>query len=319
MRILLAVLAVAASLSISGPVAAQDVKAEAKAAFEQGKAAFEQGDYERAAAAFRRANELRPNWRLLYNIAQSEAAAKNPGLALQAFEAYLAQGGDDVVLERRDECVAEIERLKAMVGEIEVFAPAGAIVFVDGAERERTPLPGPMMVSAGVEHQVRIEHEGEVILDRKVRVSSGKRVTVEIESGHPAASAPVAEKAAEPDDGSSRETSPLVIGGWVALGVGAGALIGGGSTGGMVLSLDDELAEKCDGEVCTSAKSDDVDKLDNLALTTDVLIGVGAAAAITGVVLLIIGYGDEEHPASEVAVTPLLGPGVAGAGIQGRF
>jgi hypothetical protein len=50
-----------------------------------------------------------------------------------------------------------------------------------------------------------------------------------------------------------------------------------------------------------------------LALTTDVLIGVGAAAAITGVVLLfVMGGGDEEEE-------PAVACGPFGCSVRGRF
>jgi tetratricopeptide (TPR) repeat protein len=75
--------------------AAADVD-EARREFEKGRQLFEAGDYREAAEAFRRANEEQPNWRLLYNIGQCEAAEKNYGLALESLEAYLAHGGDDV-------------------------------------------------------------------------------------------------------------------------------------------------------------------------------------------------------------------------------
>ena len=320
MRTPLAMVMVTVCWLAATPGLAESTAGEAKAAFEQGKAAFGEDKFVEAAVAFRRAHELRPNWRLLYNIAQSEAAAKQPGLALQAFEAYLAQGGDDVSVERRDECVAEVERLRAMVGEVVVVAPNGAIIFVDSIERERAPLPGPMMVAAGMNHDIRIELDGVVLLERPVRVSSGKRVKVDAGGDSPGPESPAIEPGDSGTDSLDEETSPLVIGGWVSVGVGAALLIGGAITGGMTLSLDGDLDKRCNDEVCTESDREDVDRLDTLALTTDVLIGVGAAAAVTGVVLLIIGYGgEEEESAGDVAFAPLIGPGIAGAGIQGRF
>ena len=63
-------------------------------AFERGKYHFERSEFDDAAQAFRLADSLRPNWKIRYNLAQSEAAAKRYGLALEAFEAYLAGGGE---------------------------------------------------------------------------------------------------------------------------------------------------------------------------------------------------------------------------------
>ena len=49
--------------------------------------------FKEAADAFRLANHLRRSWKLLYNIGQCEAAAKRYGMALDAFERYVAEGG----------------------------------------------------------------------------------------------------------------------------------------------------------------------------------------------------------------------------------
>ena len=117
------------SLIFTGAVArAQDDEDEAMTFFKKGIDLFNSESYEEAAEAFRKAYELKPNWKLNYNIGQSEAAAKRLGLALQAFEAYLSQGGDDIPTERRDEVLKEVERLRKMVGAVEKgeMAPAAA-------------------------------------------------------------------------------------------------------------------------------------------------------------------------------------------------
>jgi tetratricopeptide (TPR) repeat protein len=66
----------------------------AKAAFAGGSRLFDKGDFPAAAEAFREANRLNPSWKLYYNIGRAEAAAERYGLALEAFEQYLAEGGD---------------------------------------------------------------------------------------------------------------------------------------------------------------------------------------------------------------------------------
>ena len=49
-----------------------------------------------AVRAFRSANEINPSWKIEFNIGQCEAALKRYGLAMEAFEKYLALGGDEV-------------------------------------------------------------------------------------------------------------------------------------------------------------------------------------------------------------------------------
>ena len=170
----LQILVVVLSLVMSSDLLAQgeDQPDEAKAAFEEGASLFSAGDFPAAAKAFRRAYEIKPSWRLLYNIGQSEAAAKRHGLAMDAFEKYLSQGGDDVDEARRVEVTAEVERLRTIVGTIEVTAPNDSLVEIDGIERGTTPLPGRLKVAAGVEHQVAVRKGGKVLLARTVSVGS---------------------------------------------------------------------------------------------------------------------------------------------------
>ena len=158
-----------------------------------------------------------------------------------------------------------------------------------------------------------------------MRVPSGKSVDV---VAVPEESGPEEAKAEEVEaDGpadqvggpAEEEGSPLVTAGWVTFGAGAALLIGGAVTGGMVLSIDGDLKDRCEDGVCLESERGDVDKMDSLALATDILIGVGTAAAATGIVLLIVGNKKEKAEEPEVSVVPLIGPGVSGIGLEGRF
>ncbi len=293
---------------------------EAKDEYDSGVAAFTEERYEEAAQAFRKAYELKPSWKLFFNIGQSEAAAKRSGLALEAFESYLAQGGDDVPEARREEVLTEVERLRKMVGMAKIIAPEGATVFVDGVERGEAPLLGKFPVAAGVKHTAWVVMNGSKLSQKAFKVTGGDTVTVDLEEKVEKGSAPVDSESEpidplEPDD----ESSGMVTAGWVAVGVGGALLIGGAITGGMALNLDSDLDHDCPDESCLGTRQPDIDKLNTLSLTTDILMGIGAAAAVTGIVLLIVGHkkkGEDEEP---VALAPAFAPGFTGAVIQGRF
>jgi tetratricopeptide (TPR) repeat protein len=314
MRAFLVIFSLLLVATTAANVRAEEAVEQAKAAFFEGKQLFEQGEYAAAADAFRRAHAIKPNWKVLYNIGQSETAAKRYGLAIHAFERYLAESGDEIDVARRDEVLAEVERLRKMVGSIEVRAPEGALLTVDGVERGRVPLPGLVLASAGVEHRVVVTHQGADLVDRVVVLTGGQEILIESEAA-PDAAEPLVEEEPEPvpEPEDEEPGSALRTAGWVSLSLGAAAVIAGAVTGSMVLELNKELDQDCPDNMCPPEKRDDRDRLNALAPTTDVLLGVGAAAAAAGIIMLIVSAdGDEEE---DVALVPN-GPGVS---IVGRF
>lgn len=92
---------------------------------------------------------------------------------------------------------------------------------------------------------------------------------------------PQAPVAAAPDPKWRR----MKIAGASLLGVGAGVMVVGGILGGVALSKQGQLDETHD----YAARQDLVRSGERLALTTDVLIGLGGAVLVTGVILLAVG------------------------------
>ena len=322
-RWFVAIVGLALAMAFAGPAEAQKKKdkaaetaeekaeKEARAAFQEAVEKFDSGGYEGAVTLFRKAYELNPSWKLLYNIGQCEAALKRHGEALEAFEQYLSQGGDEIEVTRRGEVLAEVERLRKMSGSIEISAPAGALVLVDGVERGRAPLPGRIRVAAGVDHAVRVELGGELLADRAVRVGGEENLLVD---ANPRPPEPVAA-----EDGKAIRDRKIRTAGWIAVGVGAAALVGGAVTGGLALSADKSIQDACTGGQCPANQRDDVDRRDALALTTDVLIPAGAAIAVTGAVLLIVFREREEAGGADVAIAPIITADGAGAAAAWRF
>jgi hypothetical protein len=296
---------------------AQGDAAGAKAAFSRGSALFDKGDFVGASDAFREANRLNPSWKLYYNIGQAEAAAKRYGLALEAFERYLAEGGDEIAPDRNEEVIAEIKRLRELVGSLDIQAPAGSVVFVDDQERGPAPLPGVVKVAAGVDHEIRAEEDGAAVATRTVRVSGGDTLVVDL-GGAAEGPSPADGSAAAPTEGGS---SALAKGGWALVGGGAAVVIAGVVTGVLAYKKDEILYDACSNGVCpdTADYRSDIDSMKAMAAVTDVLLFVGGAAVATGAALLIAdkvrGKGDEEP----VSVSPVAGPGYGGAVIAGRF
>jgi len=307
-------------LLVVATAARADAEAEAKAAFEDGKALFESGKFVEAADAFRRANELNPNWKIYYNIGQSEAAAKRYGLALDAFEKYLAGGGDDVAKARQTEVMDEVRRLREMVGVLEVRGREGDRIEVNGVDRGTLPDADRVKVGMG-EVTLRVVRDGDEVLSRTVPVSGGETVVVEVD-GAGESTGPVGPTGAATSDEDGKGKTLRTVG-WITLGVGAAVLIGGAATGGAALSMNSDLKDQCGDGTCTTAdKQGDVDTRDGLAVASSVLLPVGGAIAATGIILLIVGSAGREDAGTdggEVSFVPTMGPGFTGAALTGRF
>lgn len=306
------VLALGAWLAAAGAAAAAEEAGDARAEFAQGVELFKEGKYVEAAAAFQRAYALKPAYKLLFNMAQAHAAAQQYDLALEEFGRYLAEGGDDVSVERRDEVVKELERLRPLVGYVEVEAPDGLLVRVDGADKGRTPLEGKLLVTVGKAHEVVVLSGQEVVFRRKVNVMGGMVETVKVDVRQAAApAAAVKPSAAEEPAPAAKEPKAeeeqgkgkgLAVYGWVCVGVGAAALVGGAVVGGLALDQSNTLEESCaGGGVCAPARAGEVEALERMALTADVLFGVGGAVAAAGVILLLL---PDKGESDQVTVWP---------------
>jgi hypothetical protein len=268
-------------------------KEEAKKAFTRGTALYKENRFAEAADEFRKAQRLRPSWKILYNIGQCSAAAKQYGLALEAFEAYLSQGGDEVPKEKRTSVIEEIRILREMVGYLTLDAPAGADVVVDGYVRGATPLPGPMAVGTGVTHSLVVRQGDTQIFSKDVRVNSGNTLHIETQPDETTAPPPPASRtdpgpSIKPDQphvdtAKKHNYIPLRMAGWVTTGLGVGALVAMAVTGYKTAELNKETDDN------------DRDKVNTYQKTTNALLGVGATLTVAGATMVIVSYVSEKR------------------------
>lgn len=288
------------------PGAAAQGKKNARAYFNDGVAAYNEGNFDAAAKSFEAAYKLKPTYKLLFNIAQAYAARKNYDLAIQAFERYLVDGGDDVTEERRDQVLREIAKLRPLVGFVDVDAPPGLAVYVNGQERGTTPLQSKIMVTVGQVHKVELKKDGKVVHTRKLSVFGGmiekvkfahekkKEVNPEPVVEPPTESVPLEDTRAEEEDGPMSKTK---LWGWVAVGTGAAMLAGGAITGILATVQNGDLDEACPDSRCAPGRQGEIDALSGLALTTDILLIAGGVIAATGIVLMFLPEKDESETA----------------------
>ncbi|MBN2674247.1 MAG: hypothetical protein JXX29_21370, partial [Deltaproteobacteria bacterium] len=241
------------------PVISADSETQAQEAFVEGTKLYNQEKYEEAAAKFVEADRLYPNWKLQFNIGQSYAAARKYGLAVEAFEKYLALGGDEIPEERERVVIDEINNLHMKTGLLEVRGTDGTVLMIDGVRRGILPLPGKIRVSAGIIHQIAGVRDGVTIFEREIRLGVGEQAEIQI--GNDAEDAP--SQVAKPVIGSSEEPSSsanedasnspvlekpsrtLKNAGIVSLAMGGAALVVGGITGGVAMKKNDELKSDC--------------------------------------------------------------------------
>ena len=294
-------------------------KDQAREFYQHGINLYEKGDAEAAAEAFREAYKMRPSWKILFNIGQCEAAAGRYGLSMEAFQQYLVDGKDEIPVERKDYVLEEMDRIQKLVGELEIEAPDGSAVYVDGVHRGTTPMTRPVMVVGGKDHELKVILDSETILEQTVSVwgQKKKKITAEKKAeAQPAVAQPEPEQEAEEPEESTEE-EPERLWTWVSFGIGGAAAIGAAVTGGLVLSGKSDITSECEDKVCPEDRKGDADSIETMALVTDVLIGVAALGVAAGTVLYF--FEPEWMGESDVQVGPSVSDGQAGILIQGRF
>ncbi len=125
------------------------------------------------------------------------------------------------------------------------------------------------------------------------------------------------------DEDASREvreqSAVLFKAGWGLFGAGAVVALGGMVPGIMALGINNDLESDCRDGGCPPDSHDKLDQRDNLATASTVLIVTGAAAAVTGVVLLSLSHAKKKEKELPVSLTPAVAPQFAGATIRWRF
>ncbi|MCP4603828.1 MAG: tetratricopeptide repeat protein [Proteobacteria bacterium] len=332
-------------ISFSVSVAFAENKEEAKIHFKQGVDLYKEGEIEQAAIEFERAYEQHPSYKILYNLAQAEAELKQYSRALDAYSRYLSEGAQEVPEERQEEVKTEIDRLKTLVGYIEVNCSVeGATIMIDGERRGETPLTTPITVDLG-QLELIITKDSKKLHREILRIAGGQEVTIEVsvEEEQEQEPPPVivdAEEISEPEDepkSLTQESEDIQspppaepedteqgrkrVWTWVAFGVGGAAAIGAGVMGGLTLSKKSSaIKDNCDNEKsCYPQIKEESDKIKTTALITDILIGVGGLGLTAGLVLFFVEPKIGANKEKAVSFIPLIGKDHAILSITGGF
>jgi len=307
------VLAVPAVAQTAGE-APGDAAAQASEAFEMGMRLFQEQNWAGALAAFERAYSLQPHYAVLFNRGVCLRELHRYPEALDAFQRYLREGGDEIRPERRAEAERLIGELRSFLSRVTVAVSVdGADVRVDGHAHGVSPLAEPLVLGAG-HHVIEARAAGHRDAREEFDIGGGEERVITLTLEPLEAAGPTAATTTTTTTTTEEWYEDWV--GWTAAGAGL-AMVGVGSyflwdgsdkESQRDAALDLSVAHELDGDSRTSW------------VVGGVLAGVGAAALVTGVVLLALAPGGEEAPPAEgeapaAAVVPLVGPHALGLAV----
>jgi len=236
----------AASTSTASPAAT----AEARERFQRGVALYREGSFDAALAEFKRAYEIAPNYRILYNLAQVQVERHDSVAALALFGQYLQQGGNEIDAERRAQVERDMQSLRGRVADLTIESNvAGAQLTIDGVEAGTLPLAGPLQVNSGV-RQITVAKAGYQSASKSVTIAGAQplKLTLTLQPSDNRAATGTAAGAAgkdAPEPPPAKESHGLSTPFWVSA-ITTGVFTGAAVTFGVISlnknqKLDDEL------------------------------------------------------------------------------
>jgi hypothetical protein len=294
--------------SMAAPALGQS---EADRLFDEGVAAFEREDYRAALEAFEGSYALEPTPDALLNIGMCHRLVGHGAAAVNALRRYITEVGGTLPQEEVVAIRQQMDAIVPNVGQFElVVSEPGARLAVDGEEVGVSPLGWFVAVEPG-EHSVGARKEGyepaavsgEVVAGGVITltlvltpIAVEPPVSVEPPPPPPVEPPPPAVQVAQPEGGEDGGG----LGWWFWGSVIAAGTIGAGAavTGGLTLDYADRYEDG--GYV-------DADLYDTgiaLRTTTDVLIGLASAAALSAILAVFLedGGGEEPSPGGVSAV-----------------
>jgi hypothetical protein len=198
-----------APASTAAPILAQSASedpttAMARARFKEGVEFYDKGQYEQARAAFLQAYVLKKHPAVLLNLAWS---CLKSGHALEAekyFRQFLTEG-KDITDKQRADANDGLNQSRGKIGRIEVVAPAGTEVTIDGDRAGTAPLGDPLPVEPGA-HTLTFKGPDSATETQSVTVLGGEKTVARF--GRGTAAAPASGPPTPPAPSASTEAAP---------------------------------------------------------------------------------------------------------------
>jgi hypothetical protein len=177
-RFALALLIALAPGAYAAPVFAQagaedPITSMARARFKEGVEFYDKGEYEQARAAFLQAYALKKHPAVLLNLAWSSLKSGHVLEGKKYFEQFLNEAKEATDKQRAD-ANDGLAQAKGKLGRIDVQAPSGTDVMVDGEHTGTAPLSEAIYVEPGA-HTVRFKGSDGTTDTESVSVLAGQK------------------------------------------------------------------------------------------------------------------------------------------------
>lgn len=300
-------IAACAAVLAASPVSAQDAppgpeeEAMAQSLFDAGRALMADGKIAEACEKFEESNRIAPSAGTSLNLGKCLESSGRTASAWAAYKRAIGLGratGQTRHVAAGETFVADIEpRLSKL--RVEATDPApGLVVKRGGAVLGGAALGVPLAVDPG-EHTIEAAAPGRTPWSTRVVVEPGTPETVVVIP--PLAASGAASPRLPPPPPPSDDRDTLRLAGLVVGGAGLAGVVVGVAFGVMTLS-DATAAEEdpslCPAHRCTPAGEDAIASAETKAWVSNVALGVGAAAVITGGVLVVLSLGDDAPPSA---------------------
>lgn len=317
------------AVAITAPVVRADAESDAKDLFAKGRDLRERNDCATAAPLFRKAWTIYPQGLgSLRNLAECEevlghfASARRAWLDLS--RALITAPNDAKYLDWDHDAETAAKRLQPKVatfvvdiivrspkGEAPATEQSGVELFVNGEELKGTLIGTPLERDPGT-YAIRAQAKDAAPATQRIELRAGDNPHVTLAL----AVTPKEPAVVTTEDHGSHRTL-----GWIALGAGAAALVGGGITLGLRQGALGEVEDRC-GEAkksCDPSLRDTVDRGQTMSTLTSILLPVGAIGVGAGLVLVFTSSTARGASGTRGPTTVRVAPSLGGIDVTGRF
>lgn len=222
----------------------------------------------------------------LYQRGDASYASGDYAAAIEAFEAAFA-------LSRRPLLLFSMANAHERAGAL-VAAKAALLRYRTVADTSEHATIDARIASLDVRIEDAIEDEKVVAESHRAELAAARR-----EGGAQAAESC---RAVPVPDAEPSRAYPLRPAAYALVGVGGTGLVAAAILGGLALSARSEARELCSGELCKTEAASALDRDRLLSVAADVAVGLGAAAVVSGALMLLL-----EDLGQDASTSPDLG------------